>query len=99
VAIIDGGKILVEGSPDALIAEHAPGNGIEVRDPPPELAAGSAEGGVENETTGDRLLLRTGDGDDLHREVLDRWPGAGLHLRRGSLEDVFLKLTGRELRE
>jgi len=118
VAIIDGGKILVEGSPDELVAEHAPGNVIEVWDFPAELAAWAAEKEIASEMVGDRLLLRPGEvgqaflpadsaqtrmsappPEELYREILDRWRAARVHFRRGSLEDVFLKLTGRELRE
>jgi lipooligosaccharide transport system ATP-binding protein len=48
---------------------------------------------------GHRLLIYCDERDQLYREVSERYCRDGCTLRTATLEDVFLKLTGRELRE
>ncbi len=98
LVIMDRGRILDQGSPRALVRRHVEPEVIEIRTP--EHLQGMLEGleGCRLETVGDTLYCYTQDA----RPLLARIDGAAellfLH-RPANLEDVFLKLTGRELRD
>jgi lipooligosaccharide transport system ATP-binding protein len=105
LVVMDGGRIVAEGSPQQLIAEHSSREVAELRFAPGENAA--AEAGVlaalhgvpaRVEALPDRLLLYVDDGEAavtrVREEGLD--PVSSL-VRRSTLEDVFLRLTGRSL--
>jgi len=101
LVVMDGGKIVAEGSPRALIERHSTREVVELRfnaesqDP----FAGKLDGiGERTEVLPDRILLYVADGDDAVAEVHRRslTPDSVL-VRRSSLEDVFLHLTGRTL--
>ena len=103
LVIMHEGKILVEGSPRELVAAHTTRQVVEVFEPPEELhsALASIEGSVRRiERLADRWLFYTDDGDETLGKVrtLTIDPGA-VWLRGGTLEDVFLSLTGRSLIE
>ncbi|MFZ5849273.1 MAG: ABC transporter ATP-binding protein [Actinomycetota bacterium] len=101
LVVMDGGRIVAEGSPLDLIREHSTREVAELRFGVGEHAALAAK--VEDladrvEVLPDRLLLYTSDGE----EALARVHGRGLSptaflVRRSTLEDVFLRLTGRTL--
>jgi lipooligosaccharide transport system ATP-binding protein len=103
LVVMDGGKIVAEGSPRALIAEHSTREVVEVRYDEPE--ADSARDGLELgpladriEELPDRLLIYTDDGDAVARLIeTGPVPPLSLLVRRSTLEDVFLHLTGRTL--
>jgi lipooligosaccharide transport system ATP-binding protein len=99
--IMDKGKLLVEGSPRDLVERFAGRHVIEVAEPTKDLRAWVQERGLHFDDLGHRLILFGNDSESerLFREVADRCPGDGCLLRMATLEDVFLKLTGRELRE
>jgi hypothetical protein len=44
-------------------------------------------------------VIYSDDGETLYHKIIQSSPGADAHLRRATLEDVFLRLTGRGLRE
>ncbi|WP_433529440.1 ABC transporter ATP-binding protein [Micromonospora sp. CA-263727] len=101
LVVMDGGRIVAEGSPRALIERHATREVVELRfaADSQEAFAGKLDGlGERVEVLPDRILVYVSDGDAAVAEV-----GAlGLHpvnvlVRRSSLEDVFLHLTGRTL--
>jgi lipooligosaccharide transport system ATP-binding protein len=101
LVVMDGGRIVAEGSPRALIERHSTREVVELRfaAESQEAFAGKLDGlGERVEVLPDRILLYVPDGDAAVAEV-----GAlGLHpanvlVRRSSLEDVFLHLTGRTL--
>ena len=103
LVIMDEGKILVEGSPRELVAAHTTRQVVEVFEPPEETlgALTSLEGLARNvEHLADRWLFYTDDGDEMLGKVraLSIDPGS-VWLRGGTLEDVFLGLTGRRLVE
>ena len=103
LVIMDEGKILVEGSPRELVAAHTTRQVVEVFEPPEEVqsALASIEGSVKRvERLADRWLFYTDDGDETLGKVrtLPIDPGS-VWLRGGTLEDVFLSLTGRSLIE
>ena len=97
--IMDHGKILVEGRPQDLIREHAGRDIIEVSEPGEELRSFVRESNLRHDDLGHRLLIYCDERDELYREVSGRYCRDGCTLRTATLEDVFLKLTGRELRE
>jgi lipooligosaccharide transport system ATP-binding protein len=103
LVIMHEGRILVEGSPRELISRHTAPQVIEVFEPPEELhsALESIAPTVRHvERLADRWLFYTDDGDTTLGKVraLPIDPGS-VWLRGGTLEDVFLALTGRSLVE
>jgi len=101
LVVMDGGRIVAEGSPSALIAAHANREVLELRFP-----VGEGEGQVELvrdlaervEVLPDRLLLSVSDGERALEAVTARGlRPVGSLVRRSTLEDVFLTLTGRTL--
>jgi lipooligosaccharide transport system ATP-binding protein len=103
LVIMHEGRIVVEGAPRALIARETSPQVVEVFEPPDEAAA--ALGGLEGladrvERLPDRWLFYTRDGEALLAAVRGIVPDRGaVWLRGGTLEDVFLRLTGRRLLE
>ncbi len=101
LVVMDAGRIVAEGSPRALIERHSTREVVEVRFDSDEHAShADALTGIGDrlEVLPDRILLYTADGDaavaELHRRGVE--PLSTL-VRRSSLEDVFLHLTGRTL--
>ena len=101
LVIMDKGKIVAEGSPRSLIKDHSRPEVVEVRFPVGVLEeiAPRLEGLAPRvEILADRALLYTDDAnatiEKIHAEGLE--PEALLE-RRSTLEDVFLRLTGRTL--
>jgi lipooligosaccharide transport system ATP-binding protein len=99
LVIMDQGRILERGTPRALVRQHVPGDVVEVRQPPAGLAESLAgETGLELETVGESLYCYTRDAHALIARLEAQGGLTYLH-RPASLEDVFLRLTGRELHE
>ena len=101
LVVMDGGRIVAEGSPLALIREHSTREVAELRFGVGEhdaLAAKVEDLADRVEVLPDRLLLYTDDGEETLAKVHERGlnPAAVL-VRRSTLEDVFLRLTGRTL--
>ncbi len=99
LVIVDHGKILVEGSPQALIDRHAGKNVIEIDGPDAALKQFVRENGIEHDDLDKRLILYVQEGEDINSTVRDRYCSDRCTYRNSTLEDVFLRLTGRELRE
>ena len=99
LVIMDRGRILVAGTPRELVREHAGATVVEVPEPTAELRAFVRERGLRAEEVGGRLVISTDGGDDLYREIAARFCAGDCLLRPATLEDVFLRLTGRDLRE
>jgi len=97
--IIDHGNILVEGRPQELIAHHAGTHVVEVEDAGQELREFAKRNHVEHDDLGRRMVLYCPDGSDLDKTIRERFCAAKCIYRNSTLEDVFLRLTGRELRE
>jgi lipooligosaccharide transport system ATP-binding protein len=101
LVVMDGGRVAAEGSPRSLIESHSTREVVELRFGPgeSERTAGKLHGVPGRiEVLPDRILLYTDDGD-LAVEAVQ---GLGLEpvsvlVRRSTLEDVFLLLTGRHL--
>ena len=97
--IMDHGKILVEGSPGDLIRQYAGRNIIEVSNHREELKKFLRENNVSHEDLGSRLIVYFESRNGLYRTVRDEFCKEGCIIRLATLEDVFLKLTGRALRD
>ena len=101
LVVMDHGKIVAEGSPRALITEYSTREVLELRfDTDDHGLHGDAISGIGEriEVLPDRLLVYTEDGDAAAAAVHMRGiePLSSL-VRRSTLEDVFLHLTGRTL--
>lgn len=103
LVVVDKGRIMAEGTPASLIREHSSREVLEVRfgsDRNEQVAASLTGIGERVEVLPDRILVYAADGEAALEAVTAR----GLHpitslVRRSSLEDVFLRLTGRSLIE
>lgn len=93
IIIVDEGMILAEGAPADLINTHVLGHVFEVSKPLPQ--AWDTER-WESEDIGDAVLFYVSDPQEFALSV-----AVGTHYlhRQANLEDVFLRLTGRALRE
>ena len=99
LVIVDSGKILVDGSPEALIATHAGRHVIEIGGPDQALRDYLKAQQVPHDDLGPRVILYSPQGQDLSAAIRDDFCHEKCTFRNGTLEDVFLRLTGRELRE
>jgi lipooligosaccharide transport system ATP-binding protein len=103
LVVVDKGAIMAEGTPAELIRRYSSREVLEVRfgsDRNVEVAERLAGIGDRLEVLPDRILVYSDDGEAELVRITD----AGLHpitslVRRSSLEDVFLRLTGRSLIE
>jgi lipooligosaccharide transport system ATP-binding protein len=101
--VMDKGKIMAEDSPVELIRKYVTKEVLELRfgsDKNSQYVDQLRQKCDRIEQLPDRILLYTNDGETLLTEIV----GSGLHpitslVRRSSLEDVFLRLTGRSLIE
>jgi lipooligosaccharide transport system ATP-binding protein len=103
LVVVDHGRIMAEGSPASLIRSYSTREVLEVRfgsDSNADAAATLAGLGDRLEVLPDRVLVYAHDGEAALAEVVARGlqPITSL-VRRSSLEDVFLRLTGRSLIE
>jgi lipooligosaccharide transport system ATP-binding protein len=101
LVVMDQARIVAEGSPRALIARHVTREVLELRFPvgEQERALERLDGLAKRvEALPDRILLYTDEADRLNAEI----GSSGVEpdsvvVRRSTLEDVFLLLTGRQL--
>ncbi len=111
IAVIDHGRIVALDTPQNLITAHAPGTTIEFDAPHGvDQAALAALDGVDSIAVDGRVAVSTRAPERVLRELLNpaaQWllrgeqDAAGirdLRVRQGTLEDVFIALTGRSLR-
>ena len=100
LVIMDRGKIAEEGSPLELIRRLSSREVVELRfnNEVPEIQPGVFDGQISRiEVLPDRILLYTDDGDALVPTAHDKLHPQSVLVRRSTLEDVFLRLTGRTL--
>jgi len=103
LVVMDQAKIVAEGSPRQLITEHASREVLELRFPngTESIDAKVLEGiGDRYERLAERVIIGCENGEAAHARALEHGlnPESWL-VRRSSLEDVFLRLTGRSLDE
>jgi lipooligosaccharide transport system ATP-binding protein len=99
LVIMDHARVLVEGTPLELIREHVGNEVIEVSEPTDQLRQYVRSQEFEHEDLGHRLAIYDHQGNHVYRSIAGHYCDEGCILRMATLEDVFLKLTGRELRE
>jgi lipooligosaccharide transport system ATP-binding protein len=106
LVVMDAGKIVAEGSPRQLIGQYSTPEVLELRFDPSDhqqaaeklVALQSALQSERQEVLADRVLIYTRNGD----QALEAARALGVEpitslARRSTLEDVFLRLTGRQL--
>ena len=103
IIVVDKGEIMAEGSPAQLIRQYSSKEVLEVRygsDNNAKVAKKIADVGERMEILPDRILMYSDNGERDLAEITKRGhhPTTSL-VRRSSLEDVFLRLTGRTLVE
>ena len=103
LVVMDKGKIMAQGAPAGLIKDYSTKEVLEVRfgaDRNQEVADALKAMCERIEELPDRILMYTDDGEALLEKIYasDLHPKTSL-VRRSSLEDVFLRLTGRTLIE
>jgi lipooligosaccharide transport system ATP-binding protein len=98
LVIMDNGKILVVGAPADLVRQHVSHEIVEV-ETSEEVIACLTELKVPFEKTGDMIQITTDSAREIARTLLERCRPEKVITRPATLEDVFLKLTGRTLRE
>ncbi|MGQ0429902.1 MAG: ABC transporter ATP-binding protein [Gammaproteobacteria bacterium] len=97
VAIMDRGRIIAEGPPSRLLKEHFDDVVLEL--PREDFPGDPAAFALPVLQAGDRIEISTGDVEGALKALLDRGvPLRHLRIRPRNLEDLFLELTGRELR-
>jgi lipooligosaccharide transport system ATP-binding protein len=104
LAIMDRGRFIAEGSPREVIAAHIEPEVVEVYGEPGEMSAAdwareeAAQFATRVEVTGETAFCYLTESRPLLRHLAGRQGLRYLH-RPANLEDVFLKLTGRDLRD
>ncbi len=98
LVIMDHGRILLEGDPTGLIARNLAKGVVEAEDTP-EIRACLTNLGVSWESAGELLQVFTNDPGALSRTLLSGCNPERLAVREATLEDLFLRETGRSLRE
>jgi ABC-2 type transport system ATP-binding protein len=106
VAIVDHGRIIEMGSPEELVHRYFSEIAISFSDPAGADAYGSLEGVTHTSAEDGRVTLYSNDVLHTMAGLVGRQNGGGvgtalrdLNVRSATLEDVFLKLTGRALRD
>lgn len=99
IFIIDHGRLLAQGSPAELIAEHVEKEVVELRSVGGETLERALElAGFRHEIIGESAMFYGDVAEPLLASLRESGCHAYLH-RPSNLEDVFLRLTGRDLRE
>lgn len=118
LVIMDGGKIVAEGTPSGLIRRYSTREVLELRFPTKPAGSGDKESeqyrtqitkqltevceplGFGVDPLPDRWLVYANDGDEALEALTKKGiEPSGTYVRRSTLEDVFLKITGRSLNE
>jgi lipooligosaccharide transport system ATP-binding protein len=99
LVIMDHGKILVEGAPTELVHRRVGREVVEVWGYPQELVDLAKSRGWTHEIDSDRLFIYADSGEPILAAIAGKFPVERCTVRMAGLEDLFLKLTGRELRE
>ena len=99
LVILDQGRIITEGQPRQLIRKYGGESVIEIEGPGEELKKYVRENAVEYDDLGERLIIYAEPRGELEIMIREEFCMESCRFRAGNLEDVFLRLTGRELRE
>jgi lipooligosaccharide transport system ATP-binding protein len=96
--IMDYGRILVEGKPDALVREYIGTDIVEVEHNPRVVACLTRQG-AKYDVWGGTVQVYTTNPQEVIASLLNECELGTITARAATLEDVFLKLTGKKLRE
>ena len=99
LVIIDHGKVLVEGTPAKLINAHVGSTIIEVGGAEDRLVEFLRNRQIAHDNLGERLIIYNNGDKDVEEAIRREFCQQQCSFREASLEDVFLRLTGRDLRE
>ncbi|WP_310601128.1 ATP-binding cassette domain-containing protein [Desulfobulbus sp.] len=100
LVIMDHGRILVEGTPASLIDEHVGHSIIEIASPEREELRQFLRGHqVDYDELADRFIIYSNGDLAIEQALREGFCSRQCTFRSATLEDVFLRLTGRELRE
>ncbi len=100
IVIMDNGQILAEGSPKDLVAKYVAKNVIEVKNSAMvQSCIKDSRNGLQTEIAGDSLHIFTNEAKETLELLVNACGVQTTTVRESTLEDVFLKLTGRMLRE
>ncbi|MEJ2058817.1 MAG: ABC transporter ATP-binding protein, partial [Desulfofustis sp.] len=98
IAIMDDGRIIAEGSPAELIAAYCKTNTISLQGA--ESIRALEEIGLAYQLTNGSLVIRTDNVDTVLNKLLKSGINlSGMRIQSPNLEDVFLTLTGKQLRD
>lgn len=98
LVIMDHGKILVEGAPGDLVKQHVGDEIVEVEKSAEVLDCLTAHT-IPHEVIGDTVQIASGSSQEIAKILFDTCQPKKMITRPATLEDVFLKLTGRTLRD
>ncbi len=99
LVIMDHGKIILQGRPRELIDKVIGTDVMEIDEPSDEMEAYVKGQGWQYERTIDRMLIFTKEGQKVAAELKERFAMSYYLIRNATLEDVFLRSTGRALVE
>lgn len=99
IVIMDRGKIIEQGKPATLIDRYIGRDVIEIEDLSPGIEEYLNSSRVLFESHAGRVYIYTDSGHEILAGITRNRPTGRVVLRQSTLEDVFLKLTGRQLRE
>jgi len=98
LVIMDNGKILVEGTPVDLVKEYV-GNEVVEIEKTDEVLSCLSKNNIPFEAIGDSVQVATDSSREIAKILFDQCSPHKVLTRPATLEDVFLKLTGRKLKE
>ncbi len=99
IVIMDRGRILLEGRPRDLVRAHVGGQILEIDSADPGVASFLNQRGWPFERSSTHYFVSVRNGEESFRACTERWGEGACVLRSANLEDVFLKTTGRALKE
>jgi lipooligosaccharide transport system ATP-binding protein len=104
LVIMDEGRIVTDGKPSDLVRSHVGREVLELRldeGCDPERLVSSLDGRIQGHDLSEGTLMLYADNAESLLEQMDHaaFPTESALVRRATLEDVFLRLTGRSLRE
>src|SRR5208283_5516143 len=99
VILMEGGKILLEGAPAALVGQEVGREVLEMWDYPAEVREFVRASSWHFEETEDRLYVYDCDEGRAGEEISRRFPHQERLIRPATLEDVFLRRAGRTHKE
>jgi len=98
LVIMDNGEILVEGTPKDLVKKYV-GEHIVEAENNPEIKTCLEKNNIKYEIANESVEIYNENVSDITNLILKECVDSGVTARPATLEDVFLKLTGRKLRE